>query len=74
MRAGRVCLVTQLGLTLCDPTDYNLGFPGGSVVKEFTWKAGDLGSIPELGDPLEEGLATHLNILAWRIPMYRGAW
>ena len=25
-------------------------------------------------DPLEEGVATHLSILAWRIPMARGAW
>ena len=25
-------------------------------------------------DPLEEGMATHSNILAWRIPMNRGAW
>ena len=25
-------------------------------------------------DPLEEGLATHPSILAWRIPMDRGAW
>ena len=25
-------------------------------------------------DPLEEGMATHSNILAWRIPMDRGAW
>ena len=25
-------------------------------------------------DPLEEGMATHSNILAWRIPMGRGAW
>ena len=24
--------------------------------------------------PLEEGMATHSNILAWRIPMDRGAW
>ena len=24
-------------------------------------------------DPLEEGMATHLSILAWRIPMDRGA-
>ena len=24
-------------------------------------------------DPLEEGMATHSNILAWRIPMARGA-
>ena len=25
-------------------------------------------------DSLEEGMATHSNILAWRIPMDRGAW
>ena len=25
-------------------------------------------------DPLEEGAATHSSILAWRIPMDRGAW
>ena len=25
-------------------------------------------------DPLEEGLATHSSIFAWRNPMYRGAW
>ena len=25
-------------------------------------------------DPLEEGMATHSGILAWRIPMDRGAW
>ena len=25
-------------------------------------------------DHLEEGMATHSSILAWRIPMDRGAW
>ena len=25
-------------------------------------------------DLLEEGMATHYSILAWRIPMDRGAW
>ena len=25
-------------------------------------------------DPLEEGTATHSSVLAWRIPMDRGAW
>ena len=25
-------------------------------------------------DPLEEGAATHSSVLAWRIPMDRGAW
>ena len=32
--------------------------------------------VPSLGreDPLEEGIATHFTILAWRTPMDRGAW
>ena len=25
-------------------------------------------------DPLEKGMATHSSILAWRIPLDRGAW
>ena len=25
-------------------------------------------------DPLQEGMATHSSILAWRIPMDGGAW
>ena len=25
-------------------------------------------------DPLEEGMSIHSSILAWRIPMDRGAW
>ena len=40
----------------------------GSDGKESTCKAGDLGSIPGEKDPLEEGMATHSSILAWRIP------
>ena len=42
---------------------FTLGFPGGSDSKESACSAGDLGS-----DPLEEGLAPHSSILAWRIP------
>ena len=48
-----------------------MGFPGGSTVKNLlamqeTW-------IQSLGweDPLEEDMATHSIILAWRIPMDR---
>ena len=40
------------------------GFPGGSDGRESTCNAGDLG----WQDPLEEGMATPLSILAWRIP------
>ena len=41
------------------------------VVKYPPASAGDmrdLGSIPGWEDPLEEGMATHSSILAWRIP------
>ena len=49
------------------------GFPGDSDGKESACNAGDLGSIPGLGRSLEEGMATHSSVLAWRIPMDRGA-
>ena len=56
------------------PTPVFLGFPGGSVGKNppavrKTW-------VRSLGwkDPLEDGMTTHSSILAWRIPMDRGAW
>ena len=43
-------------------------FPGGSVGKEFTFSAGDTGSIPGLGRSLEKEMATLSSILAWVIP------
>ena len=33
-----------------------------------------MGSTPGWEDPLEEGVATHSGILAWRSPMDRGAY
>ena len=42
-------------------------FHGGSAGKEYACNVGDLGSIPGLEDNLEKGMATHSNILAWRI-------
>ena len=51
-----------------------MGFPVAQLVKNLpeiqetpVWFLGE-------GDPLEEGRATHSSILAWRIPMDRGAW
>ena len=49
-------------------------FPGSSAGEESPCNAGDPGSIPGSGRPLEEGRATHSSILVWRIPMDRGAW
>ena len=48
------------------------GFPGGSVVKHLltmqemqkTWVRSLIWEVP-----LEEGMATHSSILAWRIPL-----
>ena len=51
-----------------------LGFPSGSVGKEFTCNAGDLHSILGLEVSLEGGMATHSSVLAWRIPVDREAW
>ena len=44
-----------------------MGFPDGSVVKNPPANAGDVDSIPGLGDPLEKEMATHSSILAWGI-------
>ena len=56
----------------------NLGFPGGSCGKELACQCRRLKEmwVWSLGreDPLEEGMATHSSILAWRIPMDRGGW
>ena len=38
------------------------------MVKQSVCSAGDPGSIPGQEDPLEEGMATHSSISAWRIP------
>ena len=49
----------------------NMGFPSGSVVKNpLAMQEMQETRVRSLGveDPLEEGTATHSNILAWRIP------
>ena len=47
------------------------------MVKNLPANAGDMrdmGLIPGLEDSLEEGMATHSSVLAWKISMDRGAW
>ena len=48
------------------------GFLGAPVVKDPLASAGDVREVrvPSLGreDSLEEGMATHSSILAWRLP------
>ena len=49
------------------------GFPGGSVVKIPPAMQETQVRVLSREDPLEEGMATHYSILAWKI-MDRGAW
>ena len=56
------------------PLQYSWAFLVAQMVKNLpvmqeTW-------VQSLGwkDPLEEGMAAHSSILAWRIPIYRGTW
>ena len=73
-------MVPDMPITLGNKTTRNYfnGLRGSSLVAQMvknptamqeTW-------IRSLGweDPLEEGMATYSSILAWRIPMARGAW
>ena len=50
------------------------GFPGGSVVKNLPANEEDTSLIPGLGTSPGVEMATHSNILAWRISVDRGAW
>ena len=70
---GKPQLNLCISLSLrCLPEDFS--DLGGSDGKESTCNVGDLGSIPDWKESLEEGMAMHSSILAWRIPIDRGAW
>ena len=49
-------------------------FPSVLVVKNLPANAGDMGTIPGMGKSPEGGMVTHSSILAWKMPMDRGAW
>ena len=54
-----------------------MGFPGSSAVDNSpAMQESQEMQVRLLGleEPLEEGMATLSSILAWRIPMDRGAW
>ena len=76
--AGDPGLIPGSGRSLGEGIGYPLQYSWASLVAQVvknlpamweTW-------VRPLGweDPLEEGMATHSSILAWRIPMDRGAW
>ena len=50
-----------------------MGFPGGSVVKNPTANAGDVGSVPGLGRSPGEGRGNPLQYSCLGNPMDRGA-
>ena len=64
-------------LVLTDAHLYTQQHPGGSGVKNLPeMQETQETQVLSLGqeDTREEGMATHSRILAWRIPMDRGAW
>ena len=61
-----------MGLYLKSLKDLS-GFPGGSVGKESTCDAGDVGLIPELGRSPGEGNGNLLQYSCLENPMDRGA-
>ena len=76
--AGDPSLIPGLGSSPGEGTGYLLQYSWASLLDQMvknppamqaTW-------VRSLGweDLLEEGMATHSSMLAWRIPMDRGAW
>ena len=59
----------MLGWWFNSESHVSLGFPGGSSGKESACQEKQETKIRSLGqeDPLEEGMATHSSILAWKI-------
>ena len=51
-----------------------MGFPGGSVVKNLPANAGDLGLIPMSGRSFGEGNSYPLQYSCLGNPLDRGAW
>ena len=61
-----VCAHLAVDLLLFTRSDRN--FPGGSVVKNLPAKQEAQVQSLAREDPLEEKMATHCSILAWKIP------
>ena len=76
--AGNPGLIPGLGRSAGEGIFYPLQYSWASLVVQMVknlpamWKTW----VRSLGweDPLEKGMATHSSILAWRIPVDRGAW
>ena len=60
-------------ITLINIQYINMGFPGGSVIKNLPANAGDVGSIPELGRSPGVGNGNPLQYSCLENCMDRGA-
>ena len=71
-------MIPGLGGSPEEGTGYPLQYSWASLVAQLVKNLSTVWEtwIPSLHweDPLEEGMATHSSILAWRIPKDRGAW
>ena len=76
--AGDPGSIPRLGRSPEEGIGYPLQYSWASLVSQMVKNLPAMRetSVRSLGweDPLEEGMATHPSILAWRIPMDRGAW
>ena len=61
--SGNLRKLLSIGVSLVAQMVENLPVMWETWVQSLGWE-----------DPLEEGMATHSSILAWRILMDRGAW
>ena len=71
-------MIPGLGSSLGEEIGYPIQYTWASLVVQMVKKLPAMGEtgVQSLGweDTLEEGMATHSSILAWRIPMDRGTW
>ena len=71
-------MIPGLGSSLGEEIGYPIQYTWASLVVQMVKKLPAMGEtwVQSLGweDTLEEGMATHSSILAWRIPTDRGAW
>ena len=75
--AGDPSLTPGLGRSPGEGIGYALQYFGASMVPQMVKNLPEMQETwvgpPGWEDPLEEGMATHSSIPAWRIPMDRGA-
>ena len=71
-------MIPELGRSPGEGIGYPLQYSWASLVLQMVKNSPAMQEtwVRSLGweDPLEKGMATHSSILAWRIPMDRGAW